>query len=58
MIEIGSTFWIMLGIMWVTILMALFAGVAWGRFKERCDWNDLIDQGKIPAPRHGPPDSW
>ncbi len=58
MIEVGSTFWIMLVIMWITVPMALFLGVAWGRTKERSDWNDLIKQGKIPAPLNEPPEPW
>lgn len=56
MIEVGPTFWIMLIAMWVTIPMALFLGVAWGRVKERDDWNDWIAGGM--KSRTGPPEKW
>ncbi len=73
MIEVGSTFWIMLIAMWATGAMAFFAGVSWGSMRERSRWNDWsnrrssywtnkddplwIDAALKPY-RHGPPDAW
>jgi len=34
-----------------TILFWFLLGYLVGKYKERTDWNKLIEQGKIPAPK-------